>query len=290
VLVPALVLLACGPGVKDRSSSEGAEAAANLVAIAVSLPPLAWLAEAVGGERVAVMVLLLPGSTPETFEPTPRQMLELSQARVVLVVGHPAFPFEERLLHSLLERDGETGGAQVVRMVGASRDAAPEVQSLAARDPHVWLSPTAVASAARDLAAALERVDPDSAPGYAQRLAATLAEIERIEGEVEQILAGRQDRRFLVVHPAWGSFAARFGLEQVAIEEEGKEPSPSRLAALVREARRERVRALFVQRGFSTRSAQVLAAEVGAHLVELDPLARDWPSMMLETARALAER
>lgn len=290
MLAPALVLLACGPGTKDRSASEGAEAATTVVPIAVSLPPLAWLAQAVGGERAAVTVLLPPGSTPETFEPTPRQMLEMSQARVVVVVGHPAFPFEERLLHSLLERHAAANGAQVVRLVGGSRGEALDTRSLAAGDPHVWLSPTVMASAARDLAAALEVVDPDSAPGYARGLAATLAEIERIEGEVERILTGMHDRRFLVVHPAWGSFAARFGLEQVAIEEEGKEPSPSRLAALVQQARTEQVRVLFVQRGFSTRSAEVLAAEVGARLVELDPLARDWPAMMLETARALAEQ
>jgi zinc transport system substrate-binding protein len=258
-----------------------------LVRVAVSVPPQAWLVSAVGGERVKTSVLVPPGSAPETFEPAPRQMAVLMRSDVVVAVGHPAFPFEDRFLRSLEEGAGAED-VRVVRMVGGSGAPARSRSAQESGDPHVWLSPPVMAGTARRLAAALAQVDPSHDSEYEARLGATLAEIERVEAQTRRLLDDVEERRFLVVHPAWGSFASHFGLEQVAIEEEGKEPSPARLAALIREAREEGVDTLFVQRGFSRRSAEVLAAEVGATLVELDPLGRDWPRTMLETARALA--
>jgi zinc transport system substrate-binding protein len=91
-----------------------------------------------------------------------------------------------------------------------------------------------------------------------------------------------------VFHPAWGYLAAGLGLEQVAVEQEGKEPSPAELAALVDRARADRVRVVFVQPQGSPDAALVFAREVGARVEVIDPLARDWPDNLRRVAEALA--
>jgi zinc transport system substrate-binding protein len=144
-------------------------------------------------------------------------------------------------------------------------------------------------AAADELAAALARADPAGAAAYREGLAAVHRRIDEVDREIAALLAGLPRRRFLVYHPAWGAFAAHYGLEQVAIERHGKEPSARELAARVDAARAEGVGTVFVQRGFAERPARVVAEELGARVVPLDPLARDWDDNLIAVARALRQ-
>lgn len=244
---------------------------ATPLSVVVTVPPQAWLVRRIGGEGVGVEVLLPPGADVHTYEPTPQQVERLARSRLLVTVGHPALALERQLVAAAARREPPP---RLVEMTGAARGLDFPVSP---DDPHLWVSPAVMAATARHIADALAQLDPAAAAGYHRRLVAVLAEIETVDAELRRDLSHLERRTFFVYHPSWGALAHEYGLEQVAIEADGKEPPPRRLVELVERARDERARAVFVQRGVADRPARVLAAEIGAEVVPLDALAEDWP-------------
>lgn len=279
ILVP---LLGCSPGGPSDGPASGA------LQVGVTVPPQAYLVERIGGGRVATTVLMPSGSSEETFSPSPRQLVALSRADLYLLVGHPAFIVEERHVLPALARNPDV---RVISMWDEGHDTAATAghhHDHPGGDPHLWTAPGHMRVAAVRVAEALSELDPTGAPVYRDRLASFLVELDALDAEIRRELAGLPRRRFLVTHPAWGHLAAEYGLEQVAIEEEGKEPGPRALVALVESARAEGVPVVFSQEGFPDAAARAVAAEIGARVVPLDPLARSWLDNTRATARALA--
>jgi zinc transport system substrate-binding protein len=210
----------------------------------------------------------------------------LSRADLYLLVGHPAFVVEERHVLPALARNPDV---RILSMWdGTARADDPHRHDHAEGDPHLWTAPRHMRAAAVRVAAALSDIDPAGAPIYGARLESFLAELDALDAEIRRELAGAPRRRFLVTHPAWGHLAAQYGLEQVAIEAEGKEPGLRALMALVESARAEGVPVVFSQEGFPDAAAHAVAAEIGARVVPLDPLARSWLDNTRATARAIA--
>ncbi len=272
--------------------------------VAVSVPPQAYFVERLGGQRVKVEVLVPPGTGYDTYEPSPRQMVELARARLYVLVGHPGFLFEAKHVAPFLARHPEIAVVDMSRgmdliATGEAEGRPPEPgepgwdaggehgHAHAAGDPHVWVAPATVRVAARNIAAALSAIDPAGRSLYAANLAAFLAEIDRLDSDLRRLLSGIPSRSFLVYHPSWGYFARQYGLTQVAIEAGGREPSAGRLIALIEQARSQDVKVVFVQRGFSSKSAEVVAEELGGRVVAVDPLAYDWPGSLRQAARAI---
>jgi zinc transport system substrate-binding protein len=277
ILVP---LLGCGP------AGPSAGPASRPLQVAVTVPPQAYLVERIGGERVATEAMMPSGSSEETFSPSPRQLVALSRADLYMLVGHPAFLVEERHVLPALARNPKV---RIISMWdGTARGDGPHLHDHAEGDPHLWTAPRHMRAAAVRVAAALAELDPAGAPIYRARLDSFLAELDALDAEIRRELAGAPRRRFLVTHPAWGHLAAQYGLEQVAIEAEGKEPGPRALVALVESARAEGVPVVFSQEGFPDAAARAVAAEIGARVVPLDPLARSWLDNTRATARAIA--
>ena len=277
----ALSLAACSPAAPVPGSPAG-PAGGEVLRVGVTVPPQAYLVERLGGERVAIEVLMPSGSSEETFSPSPRQMVALSRADLYVLVGHPAFLVESRHVTPALARNR---GVRVVAMWAAGGS---HGHGGSADDPHVWTAPENMRRAAVEVAAALAASDPAGAPAYRARLASFLADVDALDAEIRRELSGLPRRRFLVTHPAWGHLAAEYGLEQVAIEEEGKEPGPRRLVALIEVARAEGIRTVFSQAGFPEAAARAVAAETGGTVLPLDPLARSWLENTRRTARAIA--
>lgn len=290
-------LLAAGCGDDSARAGNGTEPLPAPLQVVVTVPPQAYLVERIAGERAAIEVMMPSGSSEETWSPSPRQMVALTRADLYVLVGHPALAVERR---HVLPTLAESPGVTVVDMsrgmdLGPDRVGDPEgdehdghEHAGGAGDPHVWTSPRLMRSAAVTVAEALARRDPEGADAYRSRLAAFLAELDALDAEIRRELASPTRRRFLVTHPAWGHFAADYGLEQVAIDREGKEPSPARLVALVEVARAEGLPVVFSQRGFPESAARVIARETGARVVTLDPIARDWLDNTRKTAREIA--
>ena len=273
-----------------------ARAGTAAVRVAVSVPPLAEFAERVGADRVSVQTLVGPGQNPHSFEPTVRQIEDLTAARLFWRVG---MPFEEAWIGRLLAQSRAPSvldareGLDLPAVAGqaAARGANDHRGSAYPHDhdPHVWTSPVLVRTMVPRLAEALAAIDPANAALYRANAAAYAAELEALDAELRRTLATLKNRRFLVYHPAWGEFAATYGLEQIVIERDGKEPGARSLAELATRARREGIRVIFVQPQSSSRSAQTLAREIGARVIVADSLARDYAGTLREFARALVE-
>ncbi|WP_171909966.1 metal ABC transporter solute-binding protein, Zn/Mn family [Aquisalimonas asiatica] len=253
----------------------------------VSVPPQAYLVETIGGDRVDVSVMIEPGQSPHTFSLSPRRMMALDSARLYFKVGHPDLTFERRFLQHV---EDEGRGARVVDLAegedfldidggGHHHDGHDHGET----DPHLWVSPRIMREAAGRVAEALIEIDPDGAEHYRQGLERFREDVDALDDELNGLFADLERRRFVVNHPAWGYFARDYGLEQVAIESGGRDPSPAELARFISDAQSEGVDVIFVQRGFSERSANTIAREIGAVVKVADPLAADW----LENLRAI---
>ena len=250
--------------------------AAERPMVAVSVLPQAWLVEEIAGERVEIEVMIPPGASPATHEPTIRQRRALEEASLYVKVGHPRFPFEQAWLDRLLSERKD------LPIVDSS--AGVEVRE---RDPHVWVAPGAMRKMAENVTEALAALMPDEADSLRARNADLDRRIAELDRDIRTALAGHEGAAFFVYHAAWGYFADEYGLEQIAMEKGSRQPSPAQIAALIDAARERGIRVVFVQPQFSARSAELIAQEIGGRVVPLDPLARDWLANMRRVAEAM---
>jgi zinc transport system substrate-binding protein len=251
-----------------------AAAVSSAQGVFVSIPPQAFIVEALAADLVQVTVLLPPGASPATYEPTPKQMAALDDAQLYLQIGAP---FEGPILEKVSELMPELrvvdcrAGVELEPMGGGGHD-----HGAGLLDPHIWLDPRRMKIIASTTAEALESLLPDEAPGIEERLASLHRAIDDTDVRVADILAPFTGRTLLVFHPAYGYFTRRYGLIQMAVEVDGKTPSARRLATVVDELRQQPVPALFVQPQFSRSAAERVANALDCELVELDPLAGDY--------------
>jgi zinc transport system substrate-binding protein len=269
----------------------------------VSVLPQKTFVERVGGAQVDVQVMVRPGDSPHTYEPTPRQVAALAEADLYVAVG---VSFEDawmeriratnprmRILDSsqgLSLRAMESHGGGVETGHGQSMHAPERAEEdHRSGDPHAWTSPPLVKQMAAAIRDALTDLDPANRAGYAANYATFAAELDALDQEIHARLAGLTNRRFMVFHPAWGYFADTYGLTQVPIELEGKEPGPRALAALIEQARREQVNVIFVQPQFSRKAAIQVASAIGGRVEVMDPLAADYVANLRRVAAVLAE-
>lgn len=248
--------------------------AAEPLQVFVSVVPQRFLVERVGGDQVVARAMVAPGHSPATYEPQPRQVLALQDADLYLAVG---VPFESAWLPRIrgavprlrIEdlRAGLDLPAGVPHRHGDHGHEGP--------DPHLWTDPLLCMQMAARIRDLLAELRPAQAQIFADNYRRLAESLRTLDAELRDRLSGLSTRAFLVFHPAWGYFARRYGLEQVAIEHEGKEPGARALAALIERARAAGIRAVFVQPQFSRRLAEQVAEAIGGQAIVADPLAPD---------------
>ncbi|MGH8657798.1 MAG: metal ABC transporter solute-binding protein, Zn/Mn family [Gammaproteobacteria bacterium] len=253
---------------------------AELLSVTVTIPPQKYFVEQVGGEHVQVQAMVAQGQSEEVYEPTPRQLASLAQARVYFQIG---VAFEDVWL------DRFTALNPKIRIVDLRRGIMPLYFAGGAVDPHVWTDPSRVKTIARVIRDALAALDPGHTADYADNLRRFETELDHLDREVRGILKNVAVRKFLVFHPSWGYFASAYGLEQIPIERDGKEPGAKAVAALAVRARAEGVRIVFVQRWGSARPAETIAREIGAEVREIDHLAEDYIQNIRRVAQQFAD-
>ena len=247
------------------------------VQVSVSIMPQAWFVEEIGGDLVEVSVLVGPGHSPATYEPTPKQMAILEQANLFLAAG---VPFEQ----GLVPRIRSLPRAPVI--------AGPEAEGHGHHhdtDPHTWLDPIQAIAMADTISRHLQAMIPEQAEAIRKREKILARQLTEIHDEIGRILAPFEGRSFFVFHPAFGHFAKAYGLVQVSVEAGGHEPGPRHLAETIDRARDAGARTVIVQPQFSRKSAETVADAIGARIVVLDPLGADYPANLMKIARALAE-
>lgn len=241
--------------------------------VVVSIPPQQWLIEQIGGDRVDVKVLVAPGESPTTHLPTDAQVTDLMRAQIYFRIG---VPFERGLWFDAVRQMGR------FTMVDLR-----EGIELLGEDPHTWLSPTLLSIQAESVATALSRQDSNQRPFYEANLKRLKGVLKTLDEELRLALDPYSGRSFLVFHPSWAYFADAYGLHQIAIEIEGREPSDRELTELQMLAREAAIRTVFVQPQIHGRSARAFAQLLDARLETLDPLAADVVANLAETAGKL---
>ena len=272
---------------------------ADRLPVFVSIAPQKYFVQQIGGDLVDVQVVVQPGADPHTYEPKPDQMMAMSKCKIYFAIG---VPFEKTWLgkfsainpNMLIVHTDQ--GIEKIPMAaddhhGHDENGASEGQHdeghdhhHGSMDPHIWLSPPLVKIQAEHIRDALVEVDPANESTYSANFKEFAAQIDAIDAEFKRIFAGKRGMEFMVFHPAWGYFASTYGLRQMPVEIEGKEPKPAQLKELIERARRRNIRVIFVQPQFSSKSAAMVARAIGGEVVVADPLASDWAANLRHQA------
>lgn len=273
--------------------------------ILVSVAPQKYLVERIATVHAKVSVMIAAGQTPATWEPSPRKMAQLATTDILFCVGVPfesvwiprlqknfpkllvADPRQHITLMSLPEHShGSTEESASAHEAhhGTTNDHDHEHNAI---DPHIWLDPLRAIQMAENMTQVLCTQDPDHALDYQNGLAQVRQQFTQLHQRLSAILTPCAGQQFMVFHPSWGYFAQRYHLHQLAIELAGKEPHGAKLAEITEQARKKHIATIFVQQQFSQKAAQAIATQIGANVVQLDPLAEDLPLTLLMTAEKL---
>ena len=294
-LIVLLVVLLL-PGTSEETISD------RLV-VTVTLVPQAGFVEAIGRDKVEVVVMVPPSASPHTYEVPPDQMVKLSKARMYAKVGSPV-EFELAWMDRLMAANQAmlvvdcSQGIQLLEM-GEHRHHDDEHENSGdghhhdhdhkGLDPHIWLSVRNAEIMVQNICAGLVQVDPANQAYYEKNCADYLEQLSELDSEIAQSLAGVENRRFIVFHPAWGYLAHEYDLIQIAVEQGGKEPDAEYLIRLIEEAKEHDIRVVFVSPQFSTKSVEVIAKEIGGEVVIINPLAKDFLDNMRAVASAMKQ-
>lgn len=253
--------------------------------ITVSIAPLSGMAAAIVGEQFGVSTLMPEGMSPETYELTPGRVLELGNSSLLLRVG--SLGFEQ----TLTERLGGAMPATRIVSLGNNIDKLEDkaCDHASGEDPHLWMSPRNMQALANNLCQALCETDTANAPAYRAATDRYKAHLDSVAAEVARRLSPATCRTFLIHHPALGYFARDFGLRQIAVERNGKEPSPRQLQQIAQMCRAEGVRVVFVSREHSVKTARRIAETIGAKVVEINPLSANIEEEWLKIADAMQQ-
>jgi zinc transport system substrate-binding protein len=264
----------------------GSPRAEDKLLVFVSIPPQKYMVQQIGQALLDVEVMIPAGADPHIYEPKPRQMVALSKARLYFAIGIQ--PFENTWLKKLVSSNPEMMLVHTDRGVQKIPMATPQHKAddrhAGEPDPHIWLSPPLVMKQAQTILNALLEFDPASRTVYETNYRAFVSELQALDAELKNIFAAKQGLPFMVLHPAWGYFAHTYGLRQVPIELEGKDPKPAQLKELIDYAKQNQIKIIFVQPQFSPRNAELVAKEIGGQVVFADPLAADWSDNLREVA------
>lgn len=258
--------------------------------VSVTVEPQRFFAERIAGDRFTVQTVVPAGQSPETYDPSPQKMIEIGRSAAYLQIGH--IGFEQAWIGNIRENNRQVAFfdlSEGMTLIRQEEEEHAGHRHPGGVDPHTWSSVKGARTIAANTLKAFLAIDPENEFYYKQNYDALLAEIDSTGRVIEQSLASLTNRTFIIYHPALTYFAAEYGLTQLCIETDGKEPSPLQMKQLVDTARRSSARVIFVQQEFNSRNAELVAKETGCRLVTIHPLSYHWPEEMIRIAKALSD-
>ena len=278
-IIPILALLLAGCGHTPQPAEE---------TVFVSIAPLKYIAEQIADSGTRIEVLVPETTSPESYEPTVQQIKALVEARAYISTG--LIDFEQALAGKIREIAPDTKmldlseGIAVLKN-GSSRDHSGHRHGT---DPHIWLSPAIVSDMGHRIADLWTALRPDSAALYHRRADRFAERIDSLDRYIRRSLSGAKRTDFAIGHTSLTYFAADYGLGQIAIEADGKEPSVKTMKRLVDSLQRSGIKAVLFQRQTSDAAARTIARELpGGRAVEFDPLAENWLENMYRLTDSL---
>jgi len=255
--------------------------------VAVSIQPQKYFLEQIMGEESNITVLVPTGSSPATYAPKPSQLKALKKASLYFSIGvafekgwlprfqsiHEDMPIIDTCKNITKRSISHTNGEH--HHVGL--------------DPHIWLSPKLVMIQAKTIKDALSTYNPKQKEKYEKNYAAFIKKLEALDTKMKNILSPLKQKSFIVFHPSFGYLADDYGLTQIAIEKEGKEPSLRHIKRVIDYAKEKNIKTIFVAPQFSQKAATQIAKQVGAEVVTINPLAQEWETNLLKVAKSFEE-
>jgi len=276
-------------------SCKGKQADNSKLQLTVSIIPQKYLASFIAGDKFEVQTMLPPGSNHETYEPSPRDMEKFATSKLYLALG--ALDFELTWLDRFKASNPSMqviNTSQGIQMLDGhiheehGDHKAESNHESHGIDPHIWLSPLCMKTQATNICNALCTTDSVHATYYKERLNTFIKLADSIDLQIRNILSGKEGKAILIFHPALGYFARDYSIEQISIEQEGKEPSAAHISELVKTASSKGIKSIFISKEFDTRHAEAIASEIHAKIVVIDPMAEDWPTNMIHIATLIA--
>ncbi|MCF7915552.1 MAG: zinc ABC transporter substrate-binding protein [Spirochaetaceae bacterium] len=287
LLIVFLLLLAPPLYSAGSSEQEGGNESDPALTVFVSILPQRYFVEQIGGSSVEVNVMVPPGKSPATYEPSPKQVFKLGRAELFFTIG---VPFEQAFIPLIKDE------MKSLRIIDTSRGiekrsihADEALENNEQTDPHIWLAPPLVEVQAAHIRDGLIEVNPEKESLYRRNYQSFVKELQTLDNDLRQILEPVKGSTILVYHPSFGYFAETYGLSQMAIEMGGKEPSARQLQEVIATAKKHDAKVLFVQPEFSKASAEKVAKAIDGAVVEVAPLNPEYMKNMRSIAQSIRE-
>ena len=285
LLLIIVLLVSCNMGKSEKSQDN------EKPVIAVTIEPQRYFTEAIAGDKFDVISIVPKGSSPETYDPTPQQLVSLGDSKAYLRIGYIGFEqvWMDRLIDNTPHIQIFDTAKDIDLILGEAHDHGDH-QHAGGVEPHIWNSTNNALIIARNTYKALCQLDKENEAYYLNRYDSLCQRIMHTDSIIRKTLQQPGTAQsFMIYHPALSYFARDYGLQQISIEEGGKEPSPAHLKDLVDLCRQEDVRIIFIQPEFDRRNAEIIARETGTGIVPINPLSYNWEAEMLAVAQALTD-
>lgn len=243
------------------------------IQVVVSILPQADFVKKIAGDQVEVTVMIPPGASPASYEPSPGQLKKLSQSQLYIKIGH--IPFEKAWMNKIIAANPD------MKVLDSSTGI-----EIINNNPHIWLSPQLVKIQTETICQALLELDPENADFYKDKRDKFIKELDALDQEIKNSLDEMNTNTFMTFHPSWLYFARDYGLQEIAVEIDGKEPTSRDLQSLIKQARENNIHYIFASPQFNRKSADLIAREINGKVIMIDPLPEDYIKSMKEISQA----
>jgi len=261
------------------------------IKIHVSILPQKYFVEKIGRDKVKVDVLVKPGKSPATYAPSPSQIKKLDLADIFFKIG---VPFENGILNKIRSMNKtkiiDTNKDVILRDIAKHRhiEKSDHNSHAAGKDPHTWMNPLIVKRQSRTIFQTLSKFDPDSREYYKNNYLQLIKDLDKLDKRLHTILNGLNGENLFVFHPFLGYFTDAYGLHQIAIETMGKAPKGKELSRIIKLAKKEGIKKIFVQPQFDRNAADKIASVINGRVISIDPLAYNYIDNMENIAQTIA--
>ena len=253
--------------------------------VAVTIAPIQEIVEQIGSEKVQVSVMIPTGATPHTYEPTPSQFQEIAQTDAYVKVGTD-IEFEIAWLDKIIATN------RAMSIINAS-ESIDFIQSKdhdhGSENPHTWLSLKNAQIMVENIYQSLIEVDPGNQTYYNSNKETYLQELEELDSKIDRDLSSIDSRQFMVFHPAWSYYARDYDLEEIPIEEQGKEPTAQDIQRVIDQAKEYHIRVIIASPEFDAKSAETIASEILGQVVLISPMEKDIKNNIKQITNTLVQ-
>ena len=280
-LIILCVILAGCKGTPQKQADSGKTSGTEKPAVTVTISPYKYFVDQIAKGKVDVNVMVSNGNNPETYEPYAQQMMELSKSALYLKVG--SIGFEQTWMKKLQDN------APDMKVIDTSVGIKPAKTPGGNIDPHVWMSCSNARIIASNILKALCELEPKNKAFFEKNYQSLLSRIDRQDSIIRKSFKDNPEmvHKFVIYHPILTYFARDYQLEQLAIEEEGREPSAAQLKSLIERARKEKIKFCLIQAEFANRNTTTFIKESHTKPMDINPLQGDWNRAMQEAAAAV---